>query len=649
MSFLSPISAVLAGAVALPLLLLLYFLKLRRRYQRVSSTLLWRNSFNDLEVNAPFQRIRGSLLLLLQALLLGLLLLSLAQPVVGGQERVASRLVIIIDRSASMSATDAGANRTRLDAAKDAARDLVERLGRSAGASQIMVIAYGRSAMVVSPFAFDRTTVIRAIDSIEPSDEEANLDAALHLASGFAGDTEDAGAQSGDVILISDGVVAPPRDAIGYRLRSGRFRMIHVGPQADVPVNNLAIVSFSARRDYEDPARVQVFTRLLNAGKSAVSTVLTLRLNERVEEVRQIIVSSATADAPGEAIASFPLTVEGGGVVSLSHNHRDSLAADDVAWLVIPPPQRLRIAMVYDSASGGPDPFTQDLLNMLEPQSLITITRDNFERIDERELDTGKDFDLIVFDRVSGQRLPGIPSITFGGVPRGITVTETSREGGRRILSWDRQHPIMRHVSLDPVVYAGFSGYMLPPAATTLASSSDGAVIALVGTRNARHVLVGFDLPRSNWPLHVSIAVFLQNAVEHLTMTASGNAGLAFQAGQAIPVRTQPTATSITIEGPISVSTPTEPGTVRTLPLLSRAGLYAVQGVTSHMGQVALNVMSDVQSDLRPKPQVLVNAESVAGRNAASVVPRELWPWLLAAVVVLLAIEWLTYCRKISR
>ncbi|HRP63001.1 MAG TPA: VWA domain-containing protein [Phycisphaerales bacterium] len=649
MSFLSPISAVLAGAVALPLLLLLYFLKLRRRYQRVSSTLLWRNAFTDLEVNAPFQRIRGSLLLLLQLLLLALLLLSLAQPVVGGQERVASRVIIIIDRSASMSTTDASANRTRLDAAKDAARGLVDRMGRGAGATQVMVIAYGRHATMVSPFTFDRSSIIRAIESIEPSDEEAHLDAALHLAAGFAGDTEDAGAQSGDVVLISDGVVAPPRDPIGYRLRFGRFRMIYVGPQTDVPVNNLGIVSLSARRDYDDPARVQVFTRLLNAGESAISTVLTLRLNDRVEEIRQVLVPPATANAPGETTASFPLLLEGGGVLQLSHNHRDSLATDDVAWLVIPPPQRLRIAIVHDGASGGADPFTQDLLTMLEPQSLIALTREAFERIDDRDVDTGMAFDLIVFDRVSGHRLPGVPSITFGGVPRGITSTETTREGGRRILSWDRQHPIMRHVSLDPVVYAGFSGYVLPPAATTLASGPDGAVIALVGTRNARHVLVGFDLPRSNWPLHVSIAVFLQNAVEHLTMTASGDAGLAFQPGQAIQARTQPTATALTIDGPMSISTPTEPGVVRTLPLLSRAGLYTIQGVTSPMDRLALNVMSDVQSDLRPKPQLLVNSESVAGRDAASVVPRELWPWLLGAVVVLLAIEWLTYCRKISR
>ena len=43
-SFLNPLTAGIAAAVAIPLLLLLYFLKLRREEKVISSTLLWKKA-----------------------------------------------------------------------------------------------------------------------------------------------------------------------------------------------------------------------------------------------------------------------------------------------------------------------------------------------------------------------------------------------------------------------------------------------------------------------------------------------------------------------------------------------------------------------------------------------------------------------------
>ena len=52
-SFLNPWTAAIAASIAVPALLVLYFLKLRRREMPVSSTLLWRKAIQDLQVNAP--------------------------------------------------------------------------------------------------------------------------------------------------------------------------------------------------------------------------------------------------------------------------------------------------------------------------------------------------------------------------------------------------------------------------------------------------------------------------------------------------------------------------------------------------------------------------------------------------------------------
>src|SRR5213595_3684695 len=111
-TFLNAWTAAAAAAVVVPALLVLYFLKLKRRELVVSSTLLWKKAIQDLQVNAPFQKLRRNLLLLLQLLLLLMLCLALSRPVSNYTPGAGKTSIILVDRSASMSALEG--KRTRL-------------------------------------------------------------------------------------------------------------------------------------------------------------------------------------------------------------------------------------------------------------------------------------------------------------------------------------------------------------------------------------------------------------------------------------------------------------------------------------------------------------------------------------------------------
>ena len=82
MTFLSPF-AFLLFAVSLPLVML-YFLKVRRRERRVPSLLLWEPARRDREASTFFQRLQRDPLLILQLLALLALTLALARPVPAG-------------------------------------------------------------------------------------------------------------------------------------------------------------------------------------------------------------------------------------------------------------------------------------------------------------------------------------------------------------------------------------------------------------------------------------------------------------------------------------------------------------------------------------------------------------------------------------
>src|SRR6056297_3657248 len=87
-------------------IILLYFLKLRRQPVQVPSTFLWARTIEDLHVNSLLQRLRRSLLLFLQLLVVALAAIALLRPGGEASQEMGSRQIFVLDQSASMNARD---------------------------------------------------------------------------------------------------------------------------------------------------------------------------------------------------------------------------------------------------------------------------------------------------------------------------------------------------------------------------------------------------------------------------------------------------------------------------------------------------------------------------------------------------------------
>src|SRR3990170_2518981 len=159
MPFLAPLA--LAGLAFIPLIVAFYLLRLRRTERTVSSTYLWQQLVRDLEANAPWQRLRRSLLLFLQLLLVAVLVLAAARPFLERTAGLARGLVLVVDASASMGATDVFPD--RLSAAKRAA---IEALAGLPADGRVSIVAAGETARVVANEVTDRGRAADAIDGI---------------------------------------------------------------------------------------------------------------------------------------------------------------------------------------------------------------------------------------------------------------------------------------------------------------------------------------------------------------------------------------------------------------------------------------------------------------------------------------------------
>jgi len=124
MSFAVP-SALAFALIALPIIVF-YILKVRLRQVPISTNMFWKQIFDEKPPRSLWHRFRHLLSLLAQLLLMGLMVLALADPSFSWQMLKARRVVLVIDNSASMQATDVSP--TRFDAAIDRAIELADGL-----------------------------------------------------------------------------------------------------------------------------------------------------------------------------------------------------------------------------------------------------------------------------------------------------------------------------------------------------------------------------------------------------------------------------------------------------------------------------------------------------------------------------------------
>src|SRR3981081_439458 len=135
MSLLTPLA--LALGVTLPIVVVFYLLKVRRHDEEVSSTFLWNDLIRDLAAHEPLQRLKWSLLLILQLLALALITLAVARPFSEQPGQKPVQAILLVDGSASMQAQDV--QPSRFAKAVEAARGTLDGLPEDSLATSRLV------------------------------------------------------------------------------------------------------------------------------------------------------------------------------------------------------------------------------------------------------------------------------------------------------------------------------------------------------------------------------------------------------------------------------------------------------------------------------------------------------------------------------
>lgn len=617
MSFLAPL-ALLLGLLAIPIVLL-YMLRLRRREVLVSSTLLWRKLLRDREANAPWQRLRRNLLLILQLLILAALVLALARPFIPTPSVVSGSVVVLLDASASMQATDVELNRFEQARAK-----VGEWIGDLGGDDRMTLILAGRMPRVLVSASDDRETLRQALAAAAPEAGTADWPAALALAGGAAQGFRDA-----RIVVVSDGGL--PGDLPPLPVET-------VYVPVGVSGENLALLALAARRMAPASGAEQAHTQLLasvaNLGGETQSALLALDVDGALYDSRRVEVG------PGER---RNLTWElSGGVETvaarLSEQSADYLPADDQAWAVFEGGTSNRVLLV-----GEGNIFLEQAFAVLPGVELFLASPD-------APVEPG--YDLYVFDSAPlPETLPAAPLFVVNPPPEaGNPLLEVTGVFSDTTVTGVADSPLLQFVEWDGVSVRSARQISAPWARPVI--SAEGGPLLLAGEFEGRRaVVLTFALNDSDLPLRIAFPVLIANIASWLNPGRAFDAPTGLRPGDPVAITPGPETTAVLVEKPDGTTwlQPVESGPV-VFGETEQTGLYRVvlrsRGGDRDAGRFAVNLFQPGESRLLPASSLRLGQSTVEQpEDGENVGQHELWPWLALLAVLILFVEWWVHFR----
>lgn len=464
------------AALSIPIIIF-YMLRLRRQPAQVSSLLLWRRVLQDHQANAPWQRLRRNLLLLLQLLLLALLVLALARPFRNVDAKVQGNVILLLDASASMQATDVSP--TRFEAAKTEARAVIRSL-KSGDSVSLIRVADLPQPLLTGDAAADRNALEAALAAAEPGASAANWEPALALAAAGA-----ASQANSTVVILSDGAIPADLPAL-----PAPVRWIPVGERSD----NQAIVALATR---EGKNGAELFVQVANFADETVSTRLEIRLDGQLFEARNLNLPPAPGGTESLTLTGLPAGTQ---TIEARLARPDDLLLDNVA-------RANRSTLGGRVLLVGPgNLFLERAFGLLPGLSVLQATPDT--------LPTEADFDLVVFDRVAPETLPDFAeNFLFIAPPQSTplfevrgTFTNTLRTGQPAA-----DHPALAYVDFANLHVSQAQKIESPPWMRTLLNSDGGPLLLAGENEGRRAAIIAFSLINSDLPLQIDFPILIAN------------------------------------------------------------------------------------------------------------------------------------------
>lgn len=612
------------AALAAPIIIF-YILKVRLRRVPVSTTMFWRQIFEEKPPRSLWETLKHLLSLLLQIALLLLFVFALAEPYFSWEVLAARRVVLVVDNSASLSAADVSP--TRFAQAVSRGLRVIDGLRFR---DEMAIVVAGAEPAVACGMTGHLRTLKSALEAIPPIDGPTHLREAVRLSRRLIGNHP-----HGKVIVLTDGCCPEVEelakdDAVEFHLVGGR-------------AGNVGITRFQVRRSLLDSLGYEILVEVLNASDDPVECRLEMELNGVPVDVIPLKLK------PGQTWnQTLEKTSLKGGHLTAKLLHDDALPADNQAWAILPARETVPVLIVT--------PGNLFLQKVFEANPLLNV---EVEREIPKDIDPGT---LVVLHQQSIEKLPG--GSVFVVDPQGSSdAWELGEELPAPLITQQAtDSPLMAHVRLDNVQMPTGRKLAFRESAQILAGALTGDPIFAAINRPAGKVLVlTADLTEGDLAFRTAFPILVSNAVGWFSgnagelreaLTTGRTAEVDFAAIKAKASAAGVSATGYALVSPKGISQPL-PADVDKLAVgpLDTCGVWSIRPIVADKSadaapvlELACNLANPVESDLRT-PDSLKERE-VPLPLAAAWFSRPIWFYLVGLASVMAVIEWFLYQRR---
>lgn len=643
MSLASPL-ALLWLAALIPVVVF-YILKVRLRRVPVSTVLFWRQIYDEYQPRSIWERMRHWMSLLAQVVLILLLVGALTDPFFAWETRQLRRIVLIVDNSASMNATDVAPS--RLAAAKEEALRVIR--GMRFG-DELAVVTAGGTPRVACGFSSHGRTLADAVDDVVSTDNPTRVVAAVELAHRLLGERQDEHRREIGVLTDSgfhrlredeapgEPVRQEPPPSVETRLIVHRFGS---------SVGNVGITQFQVRRSLIDPLGYEILAEVTNASEEPIECRLEIDLND---EVVDVVPLKLTAGQRWNQ--SFEKASVDGGQLLAKLDRADALATDNRAWAVLPKREMIPVTLVSEG-----NLFLQKVFESNPLIELTQITPPGGKPLaDGRELSSKASASAAAIT-IFYRQVPGV-------LPKGAVLVIDPREScdawqvgdvlqNPVVHQQDKDSPLLRHVRLDNVVMpeARQLKFTNDEGVKVMAQSVAGDPLLAMIERPAQKVLLlTVNLDEGDLPLRTAFPILMMNALNWCTenrgeLRESLPTGSITEIDVAAMDRSRSPLALIAPDGRRSVlPTPSERFS---LGPFDQCGVWRVvaDDRDATLLELACNLTDRSESDVRvletdERTEISVVSASLFGN-------RPVWFWLIALAWLLMSVEWWAYQRRV--
>jgi hypothetical protein len=617
MQFLTPLAFTLS-ALAIPIILL-YMLKLRRKQTQVSSTMLWEKLLREKQANAPWQKLKRNLLLFLQLLILAALVAALARPALETKVVTSGSVIVMLDASASMNATDV--KPSRFEEARKSVLTLINGL-TSDSAMTLILAAQTPQTLIASET--DKSLLKAALSKAQVSQGSVDWSAAFALAAGATRNDV-----KSTVVIVSDGGLPDS----GLPSLPGEVRYIPIG-QAD---DNLAISALALRASNGVP---QLFAEVTNYSGTDRKVLLSLYLENDLFDARQLDIPAHSQKSISLEDLPVATAVYKAHISAPQDEALDSLPLDDTAFAVYQSSAARRALLV----SNG-NLFLEQLLASLpgiQPFRALPAADGTLQIPNEP-------FDLYIFDGVLPAELPKANLLLIDPPTNPFfTVGETVKEIKNIQVN---DHSLTRYVDWKTVHVLQANKATMPNWMNVLIESDSTPLVAAGETNGQRIAALTFDLRESDLPLQVAYPILFSNLINYLAPPSAFDSSQSLSAGETLTLVPPTDAEQIVIASPSNKAYTLAAG--QTLfSETNELGYYAVNFIskdTTKAEYFAVNLFDPAESDLSPQEKLHIGSASITPAVSQQVGLQELWKWLAGFALLVLMIEWQVFHRKSFR